>query len=307
MSIDVSKRPLKRPIIGISLFILSSFFMAFMATTVKVVRSEQSAEAVIFWRNFSSLILILPWFLFANRRLSCREKFHTKQIRIHLIRGISSFTAVYLYFFSLKFLNLSSATLLFNTIPIFIPIVAFVWKRIAIQHVLWWGLGVALLGVIFALDPGKNIINPASILALLSGMIGAVAFVSLRLAHFSENTDRMLFYLFLIGSVCGGVFTLFTFEKSWLALTRSNLFLMILAGVFGFIYQLLITLGAKYVPVRLGSVFIYFSVIFTMIFDKWIWNVGIPFTTTIGFFLIVIGAALLVILYPKEDFKIKEK
>lgn len=304
MSTPIPKRPEQRSVIGIPLFIISSLFVALMATTVKEVRDVETTASIIFWRNATSLVLLLPWIFFTNRSTPIKDKFKTNVLHLHLIRAICSFAAVYLYFFSLKYLTLSSATLLWNTIPIFIPLVAFFWKRVQIQHILWWGLGVAFVGIIVVLNPSSGVFHPASFLALLSGLIGAVAFVSMRYSHFSDTPEAMLFYLFLINTLLGGVATLFSYEESWTWSTDS-FWLMILTGVFGMLYQIFLTVGSKYVPVRLGSIFIYFSVIFTIIFDQWIWKVRIPTSTYVGFGLIVLGAALLVILYPKDDYKIK--
>ncbi len=300
---DLTNRPRKRPLLGISLFILSALFMALMGTLVKILADHQTAEAIVFWRNFVGLAIIVPWMFF--KREPFKEQLKTSSIKLHLTRGIASFLSVFLYFYSLKDLSLSSATLLFNTIPIFIPLVAFFWKRVVILKILWWGLGISFLGILFALNPGKDLIQFPSLIALLSGLLGAVAYVSLRLGHYSETQDRLMFYLFLICAVCAALFTFFSFKTSW-TLTVKDGWLMLLVGVLGFLYQLTVTAGAKFVPVRLGSIFIYFSVIFAFAIDRWVWNTHIALSTYLGFILIVFGAVLMVVLYPKEDIQIKQ-
>jgi drug/metabolite transporter (DMT)-like permease len=299
---DLTNRPRKRPLMGISLFILSAFFMALMGTVVKILADHQTAEAIVFWRNFVGLAIIFPWMLLKSPPLKVQLK--TSSLKLHLVRGIASFLSVFLYFYSLRELSLSSATLLFNTIPIFIPLVAYFWKRIVILKILWWGLGVSFLGILFALNPGNDLIQFASLIALSSGIIGAIAYVSLRLGHYSETQDRLMFYLFTICAICALFFTLFSFKTSW-SLTLKDAWLMLLVGILGFLYQLTVTAGAKFVPVRLGSIFIYFSVIFAFAIDRWVWHTHIPLTTYLGFVLIVTGAALMVILYPKEDIQFK--
>jgi drug/metabolite transporter (DMT)-like permease len=302
---DLTNRPRKRPLIGISLFIASALFMALMGTTVKILSDHQTAEAIVFWRNFVGLAILLPWMLLKNPKTPLTKQLKTTTLKLHLTRGIASFLSVFLYFYSLRDLSLSSATLLFNTIPIFIPLVAFFWKRIVILKILWWGLGVSFVGIVFALDPGKDLIQSASLIALLSGALGAAAFVSLRLGHYTETQDRLMFYLFLICALSAVLFTLFSFKTSW-TLTVKDLWLMCIVGIFGFLYQLTVTAGAKFVPVRLGSIFIYFSVIFAFAIDRWVWHTHISLSTYLGFILIVVGAALMVFLYPKEDIQIQK-
>jgi len=307
MNLDLTKRPPKQPFIGISLFILSALFMALMGATVKILADHQTAASIVFWRNFVGLAILLPWLYMKTPHVPLTQQLKTSSLKLHLTRGIASFLSVFLYFYSLKYLTLSNATLLFNTIPIFIPIIAFLWKRVVILKILWWGIGIAFLGILFALDPGENLFRPASVVALLSGILGAIAYVSLRLGHYDENHDRLLFYLFAICTVLGALFTLFTFGPSWEELNTKDLLLMFLVGGLGFLYQLTLTLGAKYVPIRLGSVFIYFCVVFTFAIDHWVWKIHLSPFTYLGFVFIVLGAALLVILYPKDDMQIAKK
>ena len=54
------------------------------------------------------------------------------------------------------------------------------------------------------------------------------------------------------------------------------------------------------------SPFFYLTVIFSMVIDKLVWKNAISPVTLIGFVLIVVGAILLLVLYPKEDFIIKK-
>jgi len=303
--LNIKERPKKRLKFAIPLILLASIFMALMGATVKFGSANLTAESMVFWRNFVSMIILLPWLLFYPPKGALPKKIKTKQWRIHLVRGVCSFFAAFLYFYSLKFLDLTSATLLFNTIPIFVPIIVFIWKKIIIQHRLWWAIGIAFLGIIMILHPGGKIFQYASLLALLSGIVGAISLVALRFAHYSESPPVMLFYLFNICMICSGIISLFTFKANWMNLNAFDFRLLILLGIFGFLYQFCLNSAIKFAPIRLLSPFIYMAVIFTMILDKVIWKVSFSPLTYVGFVLIVLGAFLMLWLYPKDDLKIK--
>lgn len=305
MSIDWTKRPEKR--FGLALFfiLLGGVFAASMGAIAKFLAPIQTAEALIFWRNFVGLLLFTPWILFAPPHVPIREKLRVNHWKLPLIRGVSSFFSVLLYYYSLKSLSLTTATLMFNTMPIFVPLVAFVWQRVVIIKNLWWGLGVAFLGIILALNPEGQVFHPVSFLALLSGLLGAINFVSLRLSHFTESFERNIFYLFIIGLTLSTFFTLFSFQESWASLTPSDLKWLIAIGIAGLLYQIFITLSSKFAPARFISIFLYSSVIYAILLDRWIWHTQITLWTYLGFFLIVLGALLLLLLYPKEDLQIK--
>jgi drug/metabolite transporter (DMT)-like permease len=307
MPLDLAKRPKKQLLLAIPFVLLASLFSALMAACVKLGSSQMTAESMVFWRNLISLLILLPWLKWNAPRNKLKDKISTKELKLHIIRGVSSFLAVYLYFYSLQYLDLSSATLLFNTIPIFIPIVALVWQGFAIKHRLWWAIGIAFLGIALVLKPEGNIFQTASLLALLSGIIGAVSLVSLRLGHYTEPPARMLFYLFVICMASAGLFTLFSFKSSWLSISQDDLVMLVLIGVFGFLYQMFMTAATKYAPIRLLSPFLYMAVIFTMFLDQLIWRTELPRTALIGFVFIVLGAILMLVLYPKEDTQMHSK
>ncbi|MBU6383937.1 MAG: DMT family transporter [Verrucomicrobia bacterium] len=298
---ELHNRPPKQVAKGIFFFILAALCFALMGATVKEVGSSQTTEAIIVWRNAVSLLLLLPWLLAQKQPL--KQQLSTHHVKIHLCRGIANFCAVFFYFLSLNFLPLSNATLLFNTAPIFIPLVAFLWHKVVMPKVLWWGIGISFVGIVIALDPRHGLFQPASLLALLSGISGAVALVSLRLGHYSETSNRLMFYVFVINLLLAFLFSLFSFQKTWGALSLLDLAWMLLIGIWGFAYQITSTLGTRYIPARLGAIFLFLSVVFSFFLDHWMWQVTIPPSTYIGCALIVLGAALKVILYPKDDFQ----
>jgi len=300
-------RPKTKLSVAIPAVICASIFMALMGGAVKIASLSLSAEMMIFWRNLVSLILFLPWLQFAPPHQPIVKKLKTKEWKLHILRGVTSFLAVYLFFYSLKFLNLTTATLLFNTTPIFIPVISFIWMRIAIHHRLWWALGTGFFGILLVLDPGFEIFNPAAFLALLSGIFVAISLVSLRLAHYSEPAYRTLFYLFLICLICPGLISLFTFQTSWETIHFHDFKMLIVIGILGFLYQICMNVTSKNAPMRLISPFFYLTVIFSMVLDKLIWKTSLSMPTLFGFIFIVLGAILQLVLYPKDDLIIKKR
>ncbi len=307
MVLNIKKRPGKRHGYAIPLVLLASLFTALMATIVKMGASEFTGAAMVFWRNLISLVVFLPWLVWGTPHLPLQKKLHTTQWKLHLVRGFTSFLSVYLYYVSLQYLDLTNSTVLFNTIPIFIPIIALIWHRIAIHHRLWWAIGLAFIGIILVLDPTAKIFNYASLLALLSGIVGAISLVSLRIGHYTEPSGRMLFYLFVVCIGCSGVATLFSVENSWEHLTWADFKYLIPIGIFGFLYQICMTIAAKFATIRFLSPFLYTAVVFTFIFDKILWHTAFSMTSIIGILCVIAGAFLMLLLYPKEDLQIRPK
>lgn len=182
---DLTQRPARKTAKGILCFLFASLFMALMGAFVKEVGPSVSTSAIIFWRNFISLLFLLPWLLV--QKDSLRVQLKTKDYKFLTVRGISNFIALFLYFYSLNFLPLSNATLLFNTLPLFVPLVSYFWQKVVIIKKLWWGLGLAFLGIVIALDPRVGLFQPAALLALLGAIFGAIGLLSLRLRPLYGN------------------------------------------------------------------------------------------------------------------------
>lgn len=301
MALDIKNRPKIRLGIAIPLMLLASFFMALLALVVKISSDYLTTSSLIFWRNLIGLFLLLPWLQLATPRTSIVEKLKTKEWKVHLLRALSGLACTFLFFYSLKFLTLTTATVLLNAMPIFVPLVVLAWHRISIHHPLWWAIGLSFVGILLIVQPGTAIFQPASLIALLSGIIGAVALVSLRSGHYTEPSWRLLFYLFAISTVCAGLFSLFSIETSWERLTFADIKFLILIGICGFAYQITLTMAIKFAPIRLLSPFLYLGMIFTWMFDKVIWNISFSAITLVGFFCVLAGVFLTLILYPKQD------
>jgi drug/metabolite transporter (DMT)-like permease len=272
---------------------------AILGAYVKYASSTISTEMMVFGRMLLSFLMIIVW-IEISRPTSWKEKLKTREWKIQLARGLAGLVSIFLYFYALKYLSLANAMLLFNTMPLFVPIVAYFWKRIPIPHKIFWGIGIAFLGIIVILKPTTGVFETWMLLGLLAGVTGAIATVALRFSHYTEPGDRTLFYYFLSGVIVSGLISLKNLEENWMTWDAQKVYFLLIVGVIGFVYQVLFTLAARYAPVRMISSFLYGSVVLGMVLDWWIWGTLITPWTFIGFALVVFGAFLNVFLYPKD-------
>ncbi len=280
--------------------VIASFFTAASAAIVKFTSALLSTELVVLGRMVVSFLLLCAWIEW-SRKTTWKEQLKTAEWKTHLIRGASGLTTLFLYLYSIRFLSLADATLLYNTMPIFVPIVAYIWRRIPIPHRIFWGIGTAFCGIAIVLGPSEGIFHIAALYALLSGVTGAIATVALRFAHYTEPMPRTMFYYFLIGTTAAFLFSLTDVHANFEMLDLQKIGFLVMIGVFGFIFQILFTLAVRHAPARMISPSFYLSVLFAMLFDWWIWGKTPSLMALGGFVLVVLGAFLTVYLYPKEE------
>ena len=267
---------------AVPLVLLAAFFNTLMIVLVKGISHLFPIQVILFARYLITLLIILPFIYFNPAKERVFVYLKTHRLLLHLFRDILGLISVFCYFYAASSISLADATVLFNTAPLFIPIIAFFWGGLKIVHRLWWGMGVGFLGVILILQPGQELFNPATLIGLISGFCAAVVFVGSRYLAYSEPALRNMFYYFAVGTAVACVMLLTVSKNVWHVLDMNSILLLIGIGAFGYLYQLCFTHGARYAPVRLTSSFLYASVIFAMLFDGLIWHVVPRFLSLMG-------------------------
>jgi drug/metabolite transporter (DMT)-like permease len=279
--------------------LLAAFFTATSSAVAKYALTLLSTVEIVFARNLVGLVLFFGYLLLAHRGGRLRDLLRPKSLKMQLLRGVSGLASLTLFYYSLQTIPLSDAVVLFFTMPIFVPLTAFLWRGTKIHHKLWWGIGTAFLGIVAILKPGGEMMQTGSLSALLSGMVGSVATLSLRYAHETEPSQRTLLYYFLITTALSGLALPFDYGNWDSVLSTQGLFFLGAIGILGLFYQIFFTLSVKYAPARLITPFYYITVVFSMFLDRWLWHTAIDLFKVAGFFLVFIGVCLVVLLYPR--------
>lgn len=149
---------------GVFFVFLASASYALMGVLVKLGGTQLNDAQLVFMRNFTCLVLLLPFLFFPQRKPLATSVWPT-----HLLRATAGILNMYCFFYSIRFILLSDAMVLNNTMPLFVPLVLWVWKKRKIFLGLIPGLIIGFLGVLLILQPTKGIFQPASFLALASG------------------------------------------------------------------------------------------------------------------------------------------
>ena len=143
----------KQLLIAIGATLLAALSYALMAACVKEeIKQDISAQMIVFWRSVVGLLFLLPMMHLFEKEVSFGEKIKTKRLGLHLIRSVSGFLGVIIFCIVLKDLSITVATLLFFTVPLFIPFVAFFWKKEPLPRLGWIGL----ISVLSALSLSSN-------------------------------------------------------------------------------------------------------------------------------------------------------
>lgn len=286
---------------AIFFIILASLFNTLMVFFVKYAAPYLPVQIILFARFFVTLLIILPFVYFNPAQQPIKKFLKTNRLPLHVFRDIFGLISVICYFYSASLISLADATVLFNTAPLFIPIIAYFWGGFKIFHRLWWGMGLGFLGILLILNPGHELLHTGALLGLFSGFCAAIVYVGGRYLTYTEPPLRNMFYYFIIGTFISFLILIISLPNLNYILNIKSIVLLISIGVCGYFYQLFFTHGSKHAPVRLTSSFMYTSVIFSLVLDQLFWNIKPTINSAIGIVFIILGAILLLLLYPKDD------
>lgn len=192
------------------------------------------------------------------------------------------------------------ASVLYFTIPLFIPFVAYVWKRQKIPHLNWFGIGLGFIGVVLVINPGRAIFHTASLIGLASGFFASIGQFSVHLLSSTESSYKLNFYYFVISIIIAFPLTFIQFDQSW-NLTTYDFLIFFGIGAFTYIYLMFIAEALKYGSPSLVTTFLYSAVIFAVFLDWIIWGTVIDLITLIGVICVIGGVILRVYLHKRNS------
>ena len=242
----------------------SALAFAGVGALAKLAMATLETEMVVFFRNFMALVIMMPWLLARHRE----SIFRTHRMGMHLLRAAAGLSAMYCIFYALDHLQLGEAVLLSYTTPMFIPLIAYWWLREPVSVQTRLSVAIGFIGVALILKPGYGVFRPAALMALMAGVLMALAQVGIRRMSTTEPAVRIVFYFTLMSTITSAIPLAWSWQAAppriWLSLLGIGLL-----AVFG---QLMMTNGYRLAPAaRLGPIS-YANVVFSTLLGWFFWS-----------------------------------
>jgi drug/metabolite transporter (DMT)-like permease len=292
----VSQRASDNLPVGALLMVGASFFFGLMATFVQMAEERLPGTIVVFARNATALLFIAPLALRGGWR-----GLRTERVREHLARTAAGLSSMYCFFYAIHRLRLADAVLLQYTVPLFLPLVEAIWLRQRVDRRVWGPLLLGFVGVVFVIEPGRGLFQPAALVGLAAGLLAAVAQTGIRRLTSTEPTTRIIFYFSFFSTVVSAG----PAAVAWVTPGPAELGLFALLGGCATLAQFAMTRAYSQAPAAQVGAFVYSSVPFAMLFD-WVRLGHAPDVgSSIGAVLIV-GAGVLMLRVPRTAPRIPE-
>jgi len=274
--------PRHRPILGIALKLASVVLFAGMTLCVKFLGQDIPSGQTIFVRGVISILVLalLAW---------NTEGFHllkTSNWRSHALRSLFGTISMFCLFIAVTMIPLADVTAITFTAPMFLTVLAMAFLGERIHRFRWTALGLGFIGVLIMVGPHLSFTESSSVgavTALGAAMFSAIAMTFLRSMSGGEHAITITFYFSLTFTVCAAL----TAIQGWPLPTPTQWWLIVFAGLFGVIGQLLMTYSYRYAEASTIAPLDYTNLIMAVI-------LGYVFFDEIPSVSIWIGAPLIV-------------
>lgn len=291
-NIPMPKRDIKLAIIFMA---ISSVAIAAMSALVKDMSASFSIQLLIFFRFLAPLLITLVLILIFRNSGDLR----TKVFGLHFLRALSMVLGSYALFYTLKHLPLTDANLLWNTAPLMIPFMAWIFLGEKPNDKAWLALVISFVGVLLILKPGHTLFHPVSLIGLAAGFFVAVSLTTLRKVAQIEPAERCVFYFLLISTVLA---TIPIFFLGWQVPAAAHycgisglacVELFLLVGIAAWAVQYFRTLANAHAPAAVLGPLLFITIPFSALIDWFFWHHIPDIMTICGALLLFVGAIII--------------
>jgi drug/metabolite transporter (DMT)-like permease len=298
----MTARPQTRNIAGMVTLALGIFVFSTQDAIIKSISGDYAVTQAIVIRSLVSLpILALLVHTESGLRSLVSANFWGLSAR-----GLFLLVSYTTYYMAFPALPLAEAIALFFVSPIFVTLLAgpLLGERVGLKS--WLAVGVGFAGVLFIVQPGGALFEPAALLSLVSAAGYALAMIFARKFGVSEPATTMAFYqngVYLLGAlVIAGICAALGLTKlghpsldflvrPWVTPTARDFLLMSACGVIAAIAMSLLTQAYRLAEANLVTVFEYTGMIWAPLWG-YLFFAEVPRWTTIVGMLLIVAAGL---------------
>ena len=164
--------------IGVTYLIIELVLSFFIASIVKLLEPNLPIFQILFYRY----LLCLPLLAIYGLSKHGLKIFHVNNIRLLLLRILCGFLGLLMWFLAVATIDISLATVLFNTMSLFITILSVIIARESVGLRRSAAVVVGFLGVVFIISPINASFNFSGVIyALLGAVFSGSMFVFIRM------------------------------------------------------------------------------------------------------------------------------
>ncbi len=276
---------------GIICMAIAQSIFVLVWTAIRSVGERLPVFEITFFRAAISLIILLPLTHLKHGSLK------GKSWATLMLRSVTGFIAMALSFYAIINMEFGNAVTLFNTLPIFVAILAPSLLGEGFSKLQFSLVIIAFAGIVTILGPDKGLFDAASLCALLAAFLAALAMISIRKLRKSDSIFIITLYFTAFTALASLPFTIMNFVWP----TPTEWFWLAFIGIFVTFAQLLLARAYHLGRASIIAPFSYVSVLWSFAIGIFIFGELPDLWTIIGAIIVVIaGIAIMLISSPSQ-------
>ncbi len=284
-----------QPLRGVFLKVISVCVFVCMASLIKASSGHVPPGEAVFFRSFFAIPVIVVWLAI---RKELRHGWETHNPLGHFWRGLVGTTSMGLGFAGLGMLPLPEVTAIGYASPLLVVIFAAMFLNEQVRVFRLTAVALGMIGVMIVLSPRLSVTagpigvkeQLGAMVVLTSAFFAALAQVFVRKLVVTEGTAAIVLW-FSVTASCLSLVTLFW---GWVVPTPQEAAILILAGLFGGVGQILLTSSYRLADASLIAPFEYTSMLLAIGVGFFVFN-EVPTGTMLIGAAIIISAGVLII------------
>jgi drug/metabolite transporter (DMT)-like permease len=276
----------ERLVLGIAAVIAGMAFMTIMDAFAKWLGAGYPIGQVVFFRTLFSLIPVAVIIWQSGGPATLR----TRRPGLHLLRALSALTAMFCFFFALRFMALADAVAVAFVAPLLVTGLSMplLGERVGPRR--WAAVFVGFLGAMIVVRPGGETFQWAALLPAVAALGYAfVVLVGRRLSR-HESIASILFYSTTINTVLAGL----TLPFAWKTPPLGDFALFLAMGLIGGFGMYFLTLAYRHAAAAVLAPFEYTALLWGVLIgwllwselpDLWVW-VGAAVVVASGLYIL---------------------
>jgi drug/metabolite transporter (DMT)-like permease len=269
------------PKLGPLFMAIGVFFFVSVNAIIKAIGHTVPSEQILFFRfAFATLPCLI--FALAVQKSSLLKPLALKN---HAIRGFLGIISLFMLFESIRLLPLSEAVTISFLSAIFVTLFAAFFLKEVCSTKQWLYIILGFCGVILIAQPNSTSLKLGVLFGLGSAAIEGGMIIHTRFLSRSFHPIQIAFYYAIFATLFCLPFACLT----WQPLTITSFSLLALVGIGGGIGQIFLFKAAQYAPGNKLAPMIYTQIIWSLIFDRILFQADISTTAYAGIILIVLS------------------
>lgn len=174
---------------GAAWMVLSAMFFSLATATVRHLAQDMHFIEISFFRAMFGLMVFAPWFW--RRGFAA---FRTRRTPLYLARGVTSVSAMFLWFGAVSLMPIADATAISFANPLFVSVAAVIVLSEPMRRSRWIGLLVGFAGTLVILRPGFGDINVGAFMALGAAVFIAASAILVKIVGREDPPEMIAMY-----------------------------------------------------------------------------------------------------------------